>query len=114
MQSHHHHHQRLVTHRLCGGQPETNCSFDWSLKTYTKTRRSQGPNREGLIRNKKLLAKILEAAPTGRPGLIVLKESWLHLHRKYNIMDKRPTSASMTGQCSVQIVSGSPARICWI
>ena len=77
-----------ICHILSAEAHRKDCSCDWSLKSYTKTRRSQGPDRDGLIKNKNLLAKILEVAPTGRPGLIALKETWLHLHRKYDIMDK--------------------------
>ena len=77
-----------LCHILSAEANRKDCSFDWSLKSYTKTRRSQGPDRDGLIKNKNLLAKILEVAPTGRPRLIALKETWLHLHRKYDIMGK--------------------------
>ena len=59
---------------------------DFELSGYGKTRRSQGPDREGLQFYAPLLMAILTVAPTGYPSLVLLRETWLELQRKFQIM----------------------------
>jgi len=60
--------------------------WDWEVARYGKTRRSQGPDRQGLEAYDKLLQVILLAAPTGHPPLYRLREVWVWLHKEHNIM----------------------------
>ena len=61
--------------------------FDWGILQYGKQRRSQGPDREGLLAYHGLLRVILAHAPGALPGLSALREVWLWLHRQFKIMD---------------------------
>ena len=61
------------------------CTVDWQLSTYVKTRRSQGPDKEGLVTHGQLLAIVLSHAPGGRPGQVALQDTWMALHRRYGI-----------------------------
>ena len=61
------------------------CTVDWALSTYVKTRRSQGPDKQGLVTHVQLLAIVLSHAPGGRPGQVVLHDTWMALHRRYGI-----------------------------
>jgi hypothetical protein len=60
--------------------------WDWEVAGYGKTRRSQGPDRQGLEAYEKLLQVIRLAAPTGHPPLYRLREVWVWLHKEHNIM----------------------------
>lgn len=60
--------------------------FDWEVAGYGKTRRSQGPDRDGLEAYEQLLRVILRAAPSGHPSLGRLRSVWMWLHGKYGLM----------------------------
>ena len=64
------------------------CLFDWELGDYGKSRRSQGPDREGLGYYAVLLAVVLLFAPHGYPSSTLLKIVWRELQHKYSIMSK--------------------------
>lgn len=64
---------------------DRDCCEDWQLSTYVKTRRSQGPDKEGLVAHARLLGIILDHAPGGRPGQVALKDAWMALQRRYAI-----------------------------
>ena len=61
------------------------CVIDRPLSTHVKTRRSQGPDKEGLVEHAALLGIVLDFAPGGRPGAVALRDAWKALHRKYGI-----------------------------
>ena len=61
--------------------------FDWELSLYSKSRRSQGADREGLAFYAPLLLIILNLCPKGFPNLGTLKIVWKQLQSKYDIMD---------------------------
>ena len=72
------------------------CTWDWECACYSKRRRSQAADREGLEKYAPLLRIILQHAPGGLPSLVRLREVWLHLHKAYGIMadDLAKTSTS--------------------
>ena len=63
-------------------------ALDWEFEAYNKSRRSQGPDREGLEHYSKLLGTILYIAPHGFPGHQQLKATWEQLQEDYKIMGK--------------------------
>lgn len=78
------------------------CTVDWQLSTYVKTRRSQGPDKEGLVTHGQLLAIILSHAPGGRPGQVALLDTWMALHRRYGI-GPRVNPEVWADKCAVKI-----------
>lgn len=60
--------------------------FDWEMEAYCKSRRGQGPDREGLAQYFQILKAVLEVAPTGLPGHMRLREVWLWLEKEYKVM----------------------------
>ena len=82
------------------------CAFDFEFKRYGKHRRSQGPDREGLLFYKDILSVLLRHAPNGRPSLVALRECWLYLQRQYSVRaaDDPPTTQlnmfDWANQCS--------------
>jgi len=62
------------------------CPFDWEFSMYSKKRRSQGPDREGILFYKPLVMVVVQFAPTCQPGHVQLRELWLNLLKKYKIM----------------------------
>ena len=60
---------------------------DWEMSRYTKARKSQGPDRDGLVRYGVLMTKVLEVCPHGFPLFARLREVFLYLQSKYSIMD---------------------------
>ena len=62
-----------------------NPRFDWSVQGCAKTRRSQGPDHDGLVAYRVLLRTVLEHAPSGFPPLVVLRQVLKELHRKHEI-----------------------------
>jgi len=69
------------------------CPFDWELASYSKTKRSQGPDREGLVMYAPLLRKVLSVAPGGFPSFSLLREALVLLDEKFDIMDPRLRAA---------------------
>ena len=63
------------------------CGFDWELNQYDKQRRCQGPDRAGMVVYVPLLKVILQHCPGGRPAFVQLRDVWLALLEKYDIMD---------------------------
>ena len=61
--------------------------FDWAVLGYGKSRRSQGPDKEGIIKYFKLLHCILLLAPRGYPSLVDLRHLWCDLDRSHCIKD---------------------------
>ena len=62
-------------------------SFDWGIQRYAKSRRSQGPDREGLILYEEVLDIIIRHAPACLPGHVPLRDCWKKLHREHDIKD---------------------------
>lgn len=58
---------------------------DWELLEYNK-KRSCGPDRTALEKYALLLKIVLVICPSGRPSHVRLREAYLFLQRKYNIM----------------------------
>ena len=62
------------------------CGWDWACGFYSKRRRAQGPDREGLEKYSPLLSIVLDHAPGGLPSLVRLREVWMYLDSKFGIM----------------------------
>ena len=60
---------------------------DWECSLYAKSRRGQGPDRQGL-ETYHLLLKCILNCPSARPSHVRLREAWLYLHKKHSIMHK--------------------------
>jgi hypothetical protein len=58
---------------------------DWQLARYGKVRRSQAPDREGLLQYRSLLDIILGFAPGCYPSHKLLREVWMELDRCHGI-----------------------------
>ena len=69
------------------------CPFDWELASYSKTKRSQGPDREGLVFYAPLLREILRFAPGCFPNFSLLREVFIMLDEEYKVMDVGLVSA---------------------
>ena len=61
-------------------------AWDWDFLEYGKSRRSQGPDREGLEYYFEVLQAVLKFAPKGFPSLALLKLVWTQLNEKHNVM----------------------------
>eukprot|EP00974_Lingulodinium_polyedra_P004143 389123-Lingulodinium_polyedra.AAC.1 len=61
------------------------CPYDFELIRYSKTKRSLGPDREGMIFYAPLLKKVLAACPTAFPPLAQLRSVWAYLDRKFSV-----------------------------
>ena len=61
--------------------------LDWNISRYAKQRRSQGPDRAGLVVYKELLGVLVTFAPACQPGIAQMRDCWLELLKKYQIMD---------------------------
>ena len=61
------------------------CGWDWSLIAYSKSRRGQGPDLEGLQKYAKILCIILRHAPRGLPPLVSLRQVWSLLDQEHAI-----------------------------
>ena len=61
-------------------------AWDWEFLEYGKSRRSQGPDREGLEYYFEVLQAVLKFAPKGFPSLALLKLVWTQLNEKHNVM----------------------------
>ena len=59
---------------------------DFELEQYEKTKRSQGPDRIGLVHYFPLLSVILEFAPRGLPLKSLLRIVWNNLNTDFSIM----------------------------
>ena len=66
-------------------------TVNFELERYEKTRKSQGPDRAGLVYYFPLLSIILDYCPKGLPRTSLLKTVWLNLNKHYDIMT--PSSA---------------------
>ena len=73
---------------------------DWEFAQYAKSRRSQGPDREGIALYKPLLAVIVRFAPRGFPGHVALRDVWLHMNRKHGIKEGDEDSAVWASKCA--------------
>ena len=60
--------------------------FDWDLRAYGKSRRSQGPDRDGLMYYERLLEQVLRFAPRGFPSHVQLREAWMWLQKEHHVM----------------------------
>ena len=74
------------------------CPWDWECAYYSKRRRTQGPDRQGLESYAVLLSIILAHAPGGLPSLVRLREVWIYLHSKFGIMAKDLVKAGKSPQ----------------
>ena len=61
------------------------CSFDWELVEYASAKRSTGPDRDAMLVYAPLLRVVLLHAPNALPGLVPLRQVWMHLHRRFKI-----------------------------
>ena len=68
--------------------------WDWEFDQYGKSRRSQGPDRDGLEFYLAILVVIFSFAPLGHPPLTILRQVWKNLHNRFDIM-----SAAAKGRC---------------
>ena len=59
---------------------------DFEFERYEKTRKSQGPDRAGLVYYFPLLSILLDYCPKGLPKPSLLKIVWLSLNKTYGIM----------------------------
>ena len=64
------------------------CSWDWELTSYSKTRRSQAPDRAGMVAHRELLSCILRHSPAGFPNFTLLRDCWLELNKRFEIRSK--------------------------
>ena len=74
------------------------CPWDWECAYYSKRRRTQGPDRQGLESYSALLSIIVHHAPGGLPSLVRLREVWTYLHSKFGIMAKDLVKAGKNPQ----------------
>ena len=88
------------------------CGFDFELSNYSKTRRSQGPDRAGLLHYHILLQGVLKHAPNGFPNHMILKETWLALNKKYDIMDQHLKLSGMALPAWADSCADSVCRAC--
>ena len=65
--------------------------WDWEIRRYSKTRRSQAPDRRGLEVYSPLLQVILSFSPSGFPNHTILRDVWLELEDQYGVRDKSCT-----------------------
>ena len=79
---------RAMLADLDGFARDRACCFDWEVSQYDKHRRSQGPDRAGLEMYKPLLLIILKHCPRGRPAFVQIRDIWLALLEKFDIMDR--------------------------
>ena len=70
------------------------CPIDWELGRYTKTKRSQGPDRDGLCFYSPLLSQILRFAPGCYPSVVLLREVFLILDNDMGIMSAELRAAN--------------------
>ena len=79
---------------------KTQCDFEF--EEYGKTRRSQGPDRDGLEYYAPLLKILLMFAPRSLPLKALVKIVWLQLEEEYEIKSKRhenKTTADWVDTC---------------
>ena len=78
--------------------------WDWNGKTYPKTKRSNGPNRDSLEYHSPVLTVLLELAPNGYPDAYVLRDVFVKLHELFRILEKNDPSEdaqlSITGRAT--------------
>ena len=74
-----------LLHDLANGEPPA--TWNWDGKAYPKTKRSQGPNQEGLAIHSEVLYHILTLAPNGYPCPYRLRDLLVKLHIVYRIFD---------------------------
>jgi hypothetical protein len=65
-------------------------SINWSGKGYSKERRSQGPDREGLAQYSPVLKVLFKHCPHGLPSHVALKEVLSQMHKDYDIFTSTP------------------------
>jgi hypothetical protein len=61
-------------------------AWDWEFLNYAKSRRSQGPDREGLEYYFEVLQAVLKFAPGAFPSLALLRLTWAQLHDNFDVM----------------------------
>ena len=69
------------------------CDFEFTL--YGKERRSQAADRDGLVKYKPILMKVLLHAPNCYPNHMLLKAVWIELQKKFNIQSKEMGDMSL-------------------
>ena len=75
--------------------------FDWDLSAYSKTRRSQGPCRDGLQTYKPLLKVLLKFCPHCKPGHVMLRECWKSMVGQYpDIKTSKESVSSWASSCA--------------
>ena len=66
--------------------------FDWAVREYGKSRRSQGPDNAGICKYRVLRCCILKLAPGGHPSLVDLRRLWIDLHEANGIKTEQDVS----------------------
>ena len=61
------------------------CPWDWEMGEYSKTKRSQGPDRDGLVRYAGLLKVVIQFDPYCFPSHVLLREVWSNLDAAWSI-----------------------------
>ena len=88
-----------MTERLRKSARLRDNAFDWELSEYSKTRRSRGPGRDGLIRCAPLLDAVLDFTPGCYPNHVLLRSVWMQLHQ-----DKSFTQTDEACACFLKLL----------